>query len=120
MRRHPRSPHAGSRSTTGQAAIELVAFLPLVFLVALAIVSMLASRTAGEEAGQAAEAGALALLQHRDPRAAATAALPSSARRRAEIEVSGAHVHVRLRPALPLPIPGLSDHLAADENAYAH
>jgi Flp pilus assembly protein TadG len=102
-------------SRRGQAAVELVAFLPLVFLVALAVVSVLASHTAAEEAGQAAEAGALALLQHRDAHAAATAALPRSARSHAEIEVAGTQVRVRLRPALPLPIPALT----ADEHAYA-
>jgi hypothetical protein len=107
------------RGDRGQASIEVVAFIPLVLAIALAVLCVLASHTASEEAGQAAEAGALALLQGRDARAAAGAGLPAAARRRAEIAIRGTRVRVRVRPALPLPIPGLADRLAGEGEADA-
>jgi hypothetical protein len=103
------------RSDLGQASVELVAFLPLVLLIALAIFSFAAAQAAREEAGAAAEAAALALLQGRDAREAARAALPPASRARARISVSGASVRVHLRPRLPL----LANRLAATEEAHA-
>ena len=105
-RRHP---------DAGQASIELVAFLPLLLLIALAVFSFATAQAAREEAGAAAEAAALALLQGRDAREAAQAALPPVSRGRARIEISGASVRVHLRPRLPL----LADRLAANEEAHA-
>jgi hypothetical protein len=84
----------------GQATVELVAFLPLLLVAALAGAAILAAHTAGEQAGQAAQAGAMALLQGGDPRAAARAALPDGAG--ARIRVAGRRVTVRVRPDLPL------------------
>ena len=49
--------------TRGQASIEVLGFLPLVGLIALVAFTFVASHTAGEQAGEAAEAGALMLLQ---------------------------------------------------------
>ena len=49
-------------------------------------------------AGNAAEAGALALAAGGDPRAGVREALPGWSRARAEIDVSGGRVGVRLRP----------------------
>jgi Flp pilus assembly protein TadG len=86
----------------GQATVELVALLPLLLIVALAAAGLLASQAAGEQAGQAAEAGAVALLQGHDPRAAARRALPAPNRADAEIEVESRRVTVRVRPNLPL------------------
>jgi hypothetical protein len=63
---------------------------------------VLAAHTAGEQAGQAAEAGALAVMQGADPRAAARRALPPETRGRAEIDVHGDRVTVHVRPRLPL------------------
>jgi Flp pilus assembly protein TadG len=105
------------RSTrdAGQASVELVAFLPLLLLIALAIFSFAAAQAAREEAGAAAEAAALALLQGRDAREAARTALPPASRTRARIEISGTSVSVRLRPRLPL----LANRLAATEEAHA-
>ena len=102
-------------SPAGQASVELLAFLPLVLLVALAVFSFAAAHAAHEEAGAAAEAGALALLQGRDAREAARAALPDPSR--AEIDVAGTAVHVRVRPRLP--IRALADRLTGDERAHA-
>jgi Flp pilus assembly protein TadG len=102
-------------SQSGQASVELVAFLPLLLLIALAVFSFAAAQAAREEAGAAAEAAALALLQGRDAREAARAALPKASRERARISITGESVRVRLRPRLPL----LADRLAANEEAHA-
>ena len=99
----------------GQASVELVAFLPLLLLIALAVFSFAAAQAAREEAGAAAEAAALALLQGRDAREAARAALPEASRERARIDIAGASVRVRLGPRLPL----LASRLAANEEAHA-
>ena len=104
--------------TRGQASIEVLGFLPLVGLIALVAFTFVASHTAGEQAGEAAEAGALVLLQGgSDPRSAATAALPEQVRKRATIKVDGTRIHVRVVPRLPLP--GLAEHLAAEAHADA-
>ena len=86
----------------GQATVELAALLPLVAVIALAAYALLAGLSAGEQAGVAAEAGAIALLQDRDPAVAARAALPKTARRRAAVTVAGRRVTVAVRPRVPL------------------
>jgi hypothetical protein len=104
----------------GQASIEVIAFLPLVVLVALVIFSVIAAHAADEQAGEAAEAGALMLLQGGgNARDAASDALPKSARRQATITVSGHRVHVAVRAHTVLPIPGLADLLAGEAQADA-
>jgi len=90
------------RDQEGQAAVELVGVIPLVAAIGLAAYTALAAHAAGEQAGQAAEAGAIAQLQDRDPRAAARNALPPDARRRASISITRRRVTVRVRPALPI------------------
>ena len=107
----------GSR---GQASIEVLGFLPLVAVIALCAITLLAAHTAGEQAGEAAEAGALVLLQGGgEPPDAARNALSDDARKRATITVSGHRVHVRVRPRLLLPIPGLANRLAGEARADA-
>ena len=86
----------------GQATVELAALLPLVAVIALAAYALLAGLSAGEQAGVAAEAGAIALLQDRDPAVAARAALPEAARRAAAVTVEGRRVTVAVRPRVPL------------------
>jgi hypothetical protein len=86
----------------GQATVELAALLPLVAVIALAGYALLAGLSAGEQAGVAAEAGAIALLQDRDPAVAARAALPEATRRRAAVTVAGRRVTVAVRPRVPL------------------
>ena len=86
----------------GQATVELAALLPLVAVIALAAYALLAGLSAGEQAGVAAEAGAIALLQDRDPAVAARAALPEAARRRAAVTVAGRRVTVAVRSRVPL------------------
>lgn len=99
-----------SRSS-GQATVELVGILPLALLVALAIGQLLAAGAARELAGNAAEAGAVAILQGGDPKAAALDALPGWSDDRAEVRVAGRVVRVRLRPVAV--VPGVGDRLAA-------
>jgi hypothetical protein len=94
----PRALSALFRRQRGQASVELIALLPIVFLIGLAVMALLAARSAAGEAGAAAQAGAMALIQDDDPQAAARAALPSSARERAKIRVHGRRVTVTVRP----------------------
>ena len=84
----------------GQATVELAALLPLLAVVALAAYATLAGLAAGERAGVAAEAGAIALLQDRDPATAARDALPGDAP--ATVRVDGRRVVVSVRPRVPL------------------
>ena len=63
--------------------------------------AVLAARSAHEQAGAAAEAGAVALLQDRDARAAARGALPRGAR--AKVAVDGARVRGHGPPARARP-----------------
>jgi hypothetical protein len=93
----------GFRSQGGQASVELVALLPLVLVIGIAIMSLLAARSAAGQAAAAAHAGAMALIQDEDAQAAALAALPSPVRGRAEIAVRGRRVEVTIRPPASLP-----------------
>jgi hypothetical protein len=95
----------------GQATVELVGMLPLAVLVALAIGQLLAAGAARELAGNAAEAGATAILQGMDPKAAARDALPGWSDDHVDIEVKDRRVRVVLRP-VPV-IPGVADRLMA-------
>jgi Flp pilus assembly protein TadG len=92
----------------GQAAVEVVALLPLLVVAALAVMALLAAGQARELAGHAAAAGAIAILQDADPEDAARAAAPSWSRERMEVRVSGRRVRVRLRPRAPF---GLAESL---------
>ena len=88
----------GRRAERGQAALELLAVLPLLLAIALAATQLLVVGYASVLAGNAAEAAALALAGGGDPRAAAHEALPGWSRARAHLSVTGGHVQVRLRP----------------------
>ncbi len=101
----------------GQASIELVALLPLTFIIGLAILTLLAARAASGQAAAAAQAGAMALIQDADAAAAARAALPTSARRRATVRVRDRAITVTVRPATRLGF--LADALAATASANA-
>jgi hypothetical protein len=104
-------------SDAGQATIELVGVLPLLVAVVLAAGQVLAAGLAREYAGHAAEAGAVALLQDADPRAAARRSLPGWARERMAVRVSGRAVRVEVRP--PVALPGLGSVLEAKSTARA-
>jgi hypothetical protein len=80
----------------GQASVELVSLLPLVLAVGLVAGQLLAVGYSSVLAGNAAEAGALALAGGADPRAAVKEALPGWSR--ARVSVRGGEVEVALRP----------------------
>jgi len=102
-------------SERGQATVELTALLPLLAVVALSAYSVLAARTADEQAGAAAEAAAVALIQERDPHAAAEDALPREVRRDATVAVADRRVTVTVEPRVPL----LAGRLTGRETADA-
>jgi uncharacterized protein (UPF0333 family) len=108
-----------TRGERGQASIELLATVPLVLVVALSVTQLLAVGYASVLAGNAAEAGALALAGGADARAAAHAALPGWSRARGRVTVKGGVVTVRLRPPALLPALGrrleLRAHAAVEE-----
>jgi hypothetical protein len=105
------------RGERGQAVVELVAMLPLVAAVALAAFSVLAAGRAAEQAGSAAGAGAMALLQDGDAMMAARAALPEGARRSATIRVRGRRVTVRVVPRVPVAAGAFARTASADAGA---
>jgi Flp pilus assembly protein TadG len=89
------------RSARGQSTVEVVALLPLLLAAGLAVFSLLSAGRAEEVAGNAAEAGAVALLQGREPRAAARAALAGWPSERADVRLLGRRVTVRVTPRGP-------------------
>lgn len=97
-------------SEDGQSAVELVAVLPLLVVVALAAGQFLAAGASREQADNAAEAGALAILQDRDPAAAIRTAAPG-----AHFRVRDGSVSVVIRPRALFP--GLADLLTARSSA---
>src|SRR5829696_7854677 len=101
----------------GQAAIEVVALLPLVAAVALAVLQALAAGLASELADHAAQSAAVAIGQGRDGEGAARASLPGWARDRLSVEVRGTRVRVRLTP--PALLPGVAELIAATATADA-
>ena len=105
------------RSAGGQASVELVALLPLLAAIALAVGQLLAAGLARELAGTAAQAGAMAVLQGGDPADAARDAIPGWSRDRADVAVSGREIAVTLRP--PALVPGLAPLLSARAEASA-
>ena len=99
----------------GQASVELVAATPLLLVLALVVFQLLAVGYAAVLAGNAAEAGALALAGGADARAAARASVPGWSRARLSVSVSGGDVSVTMRPPSPLAVIGrrLEVHAAA-------
>ena len=86
----------------GQATVEALALAPVIVAIGLAILQLLAVGYASVLAGNAAEAGALALAGGADARDGARRALPGWSRARARVEVDGGRVEVHLRPPSPL------------------
>ncbi|MDQ6751036.1 MAG: hypothetical protein M3Z33_09830 [Actinomycetota bacterium] len=107
----------GAAGECGQAVVELVALLPLFLAAGLVVMQLLIAGATAEYAGQAAEAGAVAILQDHDPSAAARAAIPSWTGRDVHVRVHGRDVTVRLRPRSLLPEVG--DLLATTVDANA-
>jgi hypothetical protein len=90
----------------GQASVELVAGLPALFLLAVVVMQLLAVGYTAVLAGDAAEAGALAMASGRGPDAAARAALPGWARGGMTVRRAIGAVHVEMRPPKLLPWTG--------------
>jgi hypothetical protein len=88
----------GLRHERGQAAVELLAVLPLVLAVAVVAAQLLAVGYSSVLAGNAAEAAALAVAGGGDPRGAARQALPGWSRAHARVSVGAGEVRVNLRP----------------------
>jgi hypothetical protein len=86
----------------GQAIVELLGALPALLVVGLVALQLLAVGYAAVLAGNAAEAGALALAGGANPGAGARDALPGWSRSRARVSVGGGRVRVGLRPPSPL------------------
>jgi hypothetical protein len=99
---------------TGQATVELVALFPVLLVVTLAAAALLAGHGAREQAGNAAQAGAMAMLQGGDPRESARRALPAEVRERATIRVRDRRVTVSVRPRLPLVARAMTAAVSAD------
>lgn len=117
MRGHGRRLSRAVLEESGQATVELLAWLPLVVAIVLAVGCLLAAGAARELAGHAAQAGAVAVLQGDDPARAARDALPGWSRERVEVRVRGRAVRVRVAP--PLPIDRLAETLTATATADA-
>jgi hypothetical protein len=97
---------AQSRRERGQAAIELVAALPALLLVAVVVMQLLAVGYTAVLAGDAAEAGALAMARGSAPDAAARSAIPGWARGGMRVQRAIGAVHVRMRPPRLVPFTG--------------
>jgi hypothetical protein len=100
----------------GQASVELVALLPVVVIAVAAVVQVLAAGSAHERASAAAEAGAVALLQDTDAKAAVEQSLGGSLER-ATFTIDGRRVRVTVRPRAFAP--QLGELLAATSEADA-
>jgi pilus assembly protein CpaE len=99
----------------GQATLELLGLLPLLLAVALAGAQLLAVGYSSILAGNAAEAGALALAGGGDPGMGARSALPGWSQAHARVSVSGGEVRVRLRP--PTLLRSLAERLEVSASA---
>jgi len=105
------------KRSEGQASVELVSAIPILLAVTLAAAQLLAAGLCRELAADAAGAGAAALLQGRDPQAAARRALPGWSRSQLRVTRSGREVRVAIKP--PSLIPGVARLLGAEARASA-
>jgi hypothetical protein len=114
-REGPRTARHHVGGARGQATVEVLALAPVIVAIGLGILQLLAVGYASVLAGNAAEAGALALAGGADARDGARQALPGWSRARARVEVDGGRVEVRLRP--PSPLKALADGLEVTATA---
>jgi hypothetical protein len=103
---------AGER---GQATLEALALIPAFVALGVGLLQLLAIGYASVLAGNAAEAGALAIARGGDPRAEARRALPGWSAAQATVSVDGGRVRVQLRP--PSPLHALADRLQVGATA---
>jgi len=90
------------RGQGGQASVELLGSLPAMLLAALVLFQLGATGYAAVLAGNAAEAGALAMAAGADVAAGARESLPGWSRAQARVEAGHGRVRVHLRPSSPL------------------
>ena len=102
---------------SGQAQLELIAGIPLLLLAATIALQLLAVGYSQSLADGAAEAGAIAAADGRDPLEAARGGLPGWARGRINVDAEDGRVEVALEP--PALLPGLGGHLGVSSDAYA-
>src|SRR3954470_2849555 len=89
-------------SARGQASVELLGAVPVVLLLGLVMLQLLAVGYSAVLAGNAAEAGALAVAGGGEAVDAARAAVPGWSRARMQIAVDEGRVEVRMRPPTAL------------------
>lgn len=87
----------------GQASVELLGGLPALLALAAVVAQLLAVGYTAVLAGDAAEAGALAIARGGAPEQAARAALPGWARNGMTVRRAVGAVHVQMRPPRLLP-----------------
>jgi hypothetical protein len=102
-------------SSAGEATVETVALVPAMVVIGLGVFQLLAVGYASVLAGNAAEAGALALAAGRDARGGVKDALPGWSEARARVDVDGGRVEVHLRP--PSPLAALAETLEVSADA---
>jgi hypothetical protein len=85
-------------SRRGQASVELLGALPVVLVLGLVLLQLLAVGYASVLAGNAAEAGALAVASGGEASKAAHAAVPDWSKAGMAVDVKGGRVEVRMRP----------------------
>jgi hypothetical protein len=103
------SGHGCGRSSggeRGQASVELVAGLPALLALAAVVMQLLAVGYTAVLAGDAAEAGALAIARGGVPEPAARAALPGWARGGMTVRRAVGAVHVQMSPPHLVPWAG--------------
>lgn len=106
---HPAAAHpsvAQPPHQRGQAAVELIAGLPALLLIAAVVLQLLAVGYTAILAGNAAEAGALAMARGSEADAAARAAAPGWARAAMRVQRMPGAVHVQMTPPRLLPWAG--------------
>src|SRR5205085_7697425 len=89
------------RSESGQASVELLGALPALLVVGLVVLQLLAIGYAKVLAGDAAEAGALALAGGADAARAARDAVPGWSKAGMRGRVAGREGRVTMRPPSP-------------------
>jgi hypothetical protein len=99
----------------GQASVELLAGLPGLLLIAVVVMQLLAVGYTAVLAGDAAEAGALAMARGGGAEAAARSAIPGWARGGLQVRRAVGAVHVQMRP--PRLVPWVSGFLRVRASA---
>ena len=99
-----RAARSAQGQESGQATIEMLAGLPLLFLAGVVALQLLLTGYSLTLADGAAEAGTLAVVAGREAEPAVRAALPGWARERVRVEARDGQVTVSLRPPSPIAV----------------